>query len=341
MITNLDIYYSDACNGNCNYCIMKNKPHNTNSNIIQALEDGSFGRLVRQNLTPDILSLGIWGMEPSINGQYFNNFITKILDYDPYIRYIMIPTNGLSDKFYMEFIQPLLMYCKNHERKLILLLQFSLDGPPVINDAHRGIGATQKTISNIQMIYHMFPVDNGYLKIRMTTKSTLQAADLSYDPLQWWQYMNQLGILCTNNWSEKWSSDDVQIGRTCPTIEVPGNYSAQNGRDLCKWLAVPGETFNQFFSLDGKVCQAGEVSKTIDYQGNIYDCHLLVNKAINIQTIRLDFESKMNQLVAAGEAIEQDRNKLFDAIMSIYCWATANNDMPESYIKLLGNGALL
>lgn len=341
MLKNLDVYFSDSCNGNCLYCILKNNPQNNNTAIVQALQDGSFARNVRKVLTTDTLSLGIWGMEPSVNGKYFNQFITGILDYDPYLRYIVIPTNGLSDSFYFDFISPLLAYCKNHKRKLILLIQFSIDGPPEINDVHRGAGATKKVISNMQMIYNLFPVDNGYLRVRMSTKSTLQADDLAYDPIKWWQYMNTMHMLCTNNDSGKWIIDDVQIGHTHPTVEVPGNYSAQNGRDLCKWLAIPGETLNTLFYMDGRTCQAGEVSKTVDYQGNLYDCHLLVNKAINIQTIRQDFENKMNQLVLSGDAIEQDRDKLFDAIMSMYCWATADNDMPESYIKLLGNGALL
>ena len=341
MITNLDIYFSDACNGNCTYCIMKNNPQNNNTAIQQALQYGTFRHHVCANLTPDIISLGIWGMEPSVNGKYFRNFITEILDYSPYIRYIMIPTNGLSTTFYFDFIQPLIDYTRLHKRKLIVMVQFSLDGPPQINDVHRGQGTTQQVISNMLMLYNIMPKNLQYLKLRLSTKSTLQADDLAFDPTQWWAYMNLVHQICTNNDSNKLPLDDIYIGRTHPTIEVPGNYSAQNGRDLCKWLAIHGDTLNEFFSLDGRQCQAGEQSKTVDYRGNIWDCHLLVNKAINIQTIRNDFENKMNQLVASGEAIEQDREKLFKAIMSIYCWATANNDMPESYIKLLGNGALL
>jgi len=119
-----------------------------------------------------------------------------------------------------------------------------------------------------------------------------------------------------------------------PTIEVPGNYIKQDGINLCKW-DIPFDTSKVY------ECAAGITSKTIDYQGNIYDCHMLCNKATSIQDLRPDFENKMNRLVLAGEVIEQNHDKLFNAISSIYCWATGNNEISESYIKLLGNGAVL
>ena len=88
---NLDIYFSDACNSNCQYCIMKDLKHN-NDAIRQALEDGTFVTNVRHALRPETISIGFWGREPSINGEYFSNFIFNLLDYSPYIRYIIIST---------------------------------------------------------------------------------------------------------------------------------------------------------------------------------------------------------------------------------------------------------
>lgn len=347
MITNLDIYYSDICNEQCTYCIMQNKQHNTNANIVAALQDGSFAHHVRAALTPDIISLGIWGMEPSINGKYFEKFITEILDYDPYIRYIMIPTNGQSISFYQDFIKPLLTYCTLHKRKLIVIIQLSLDGPKRLHDNKRGINSFDTCVNNISTIYNTYIADihlYTYTKLRLITKATLTAEDLTFDPVLWFTDMTHLHKkLLPNIENAPFGSEYWQVGLTAPTMEVPGNYTKQDGINYNKWVYVARqyETYNEmFYTSEYHRCLAGIESKTIDYQGNIYDCHLLVNRGINLQTIRNDFENKMDQLVAQNEVIEQDRDKLFNAIMSIYCWATANNDMPESYIKLLGNGAL-
>jgi len=54
----------------------------------------------------------------------------------------------------------------------------------------------------------------------------------------------------------------------------------------------------------------------------------------------VQFETTMDTLVAANEAIEQDRDKLFNAISSIYCWGATDKRL-DSYIRLLGNGFLL
>jgi hypothetical protein len=58
-------------------------------------------------------------MEPSINGKYFNELISKILNYSSYIRYITIATNGLGD-IYNNFILPLVEYTQKNKRKLKL-----------------------------------------------------------------------------------------------------------------------------------------------------------------------------------------------------------------------------
>ena len=96
-MVNLDIYFSDACNANCQYCIIQDQEHNNNIAIRQALEDNTFVTYTRKVLTPETKSIGFWGKEPTINGQYFSKFITNILDYSPYIRYIIYSPLSYSE----------------------------------------------------------------------------------------------------------------------------------------------------------------------------------------------------------------------------------------------------
>ena len=314
---NLYIYYSN----------------DENAAIQAALEDGTFAHYVRQALTQETADLCIWGKEPSVNGKYFNKFITDILDYSKYIRYIMIPTNGQSVTFYNDFIAPLLIYCTSHRRELVLQPQFSLDGPPDLHDKYNGEGSYKQCIKSLEYIQNMFPYNNRYLKLRVQTKSTLRGPELeTYSPQKWSAHMRDLYDNFRGKHYMRWdgNEDYIQISPRI-TVELPGNYTAAQGRALKKWVDPED---GLFFKTDGTYCQG---IPTIDYQGNLYDCH----SNFDLATLRADFEQKMTSLVAAGEAIEQDRNKLFNAIMSIYCWTTANNDIPESYIKLMGNGVLL
>lgn len=314
----LNIYYS---NGSLDAAIQA------------ALEDGTFAHYVRQALAQETTSLELCGMEPSINGKYFNKFIIDILDYSKYIHYINIPTNGQSLTFYDDFIAPLLLYCIAHRRELVLQLQFSLNGPPDLHDKYHGEGSYKQCIKNLEYIQSVFPYNNPYLKLYIQTKSILRGPELeTYSPQKWKAFMANLLNQFRGRQYILWGSgeDGIQINPFI-TVELPGNYTAAQGRALKNW--VDSED-GLFFKTDGTYCQG---NPTIDYQGNLYDYHL----NFDLTTLRADFEQKMTSLVAAGEAIEQDRNKLFNAIMSIYCWTTANNDIPESYIKLMGNGVLL
>lgn len=338
LITNLDIYFSSACNQNCPYCCKKSIPQIDNTLIQQALADDSFVTHVKNYLTKDITSIGFWGLEPTINGQYFYPFIVALLNYSPYIRYIMLPTNGTSSTLVTDFIIPVVNYCNANKRKIKMIIQINLDGPKQIQNNHCP-NTFDKIIETLKQI-DIIPIKNygKYFKLQLILKPTFTAADLTaIDPDEWQRFMR-------DHINESWGEmprmlvpdplGNLDYNHYKPNMEVPGNYTKQNGIDLCQWN-IPFDT-SQIYE-----CAAGITSKTIDYQGNLYDCHMLCNKVKSIQDLRPDFENKMNQLVAAGEVIEQDRDKLFNAISSIYCWATGNEEIPESYIKLLGNGAIL
>lgn len=329
-MNNLNIYFSDSCNSNCTYCIMKNNPHNSNSVIRNALSNGVFAQKVISAITPDTISLGIWGMEPTINGDLFKDFIYTILTNSPNIKYIMLPTNGQSVNLYEQFILPLYNYCEFHERKLILMIQFSLDGPPDLHNAHRGEWSAFRCINNIYKIDDLLPQSN-YFKVRLSTKSTLTGDDiLYYDPKIWEEYMLKLnGSLTTI------PMKDNKIGTTGITLEVPGHYTQEHGIALCKWKYLC-----QFLARELKeTCLTSSNSKTIDYQGNLYDCHLLCNRNMDLARVRADFDIKYNSLRKKKLIAEQDKERLYDAIIKMYCWA-ASPVIDESYLLLLGNGVL-
>lgn len=328
MIDTLNIYFSDACNGQCTYCAMSNINTSNNNAIRAALSSGTFVRNTLNNLTPSVKTLGIWGREPSINGSYFKDFIYTILDNNKTLRYVFIPTNGQSPLFYEDFIKPLYHYCVKNARKLILIIQLSLDGPKELHDKYCGEGSFDKVIALVSSIYKKLPQSN-FFRVRIINKSTLRGPELiTYSPSYWhdsmWELHDSFHI----------DDPDFMLGTIGPTLELPGQYTTQEGKALIKWKGI--------LNISSIPCRAGVEGKTLNYKGELFDCNLLVNNKLDLNKLQIDFENKMNQLVIKGEVQEQDRDILFRKIMNLYCWGqTTDNTMPESYIRLLGNGFLL
>lgn len=334
---NLNIYYSSGCNANCSQCIAQEMP---NSAIQAALEDKTFEYYIRRAITKDTIGLGILGVEPSINKKYFGKFIANILDYSPYIQQITMYTNGQSNTFYTDFIIPVLLYCKTHHRALTMRIQFELDGPQDLHDKHHGNNSFQRCMDNLYYISRFFPYNNSYLKLQVYTKSTLYGEDLeNYSPYKWFDFMYNQQADFLNNHYNFWETEEDCIDiRPIITVQIPGDYTAAQGFALKRWISP--QTDETLFDIHSQYCLVNEDSKTIDYQGNLYDCCLLKDKEIDLVQLRANFEQRMTALVTAGEAIEQDRDKLFNAISSIYCWG-ATDEQLDSYIHLLGNGFLL
>ena len=333
IISSLNIYFSDACNLNCSYCCMQNKIHNNNIFIQQALQDGSYFQNIKPYITKDIKHIGIWGMEPSINGKYFNEFITTILNYSPYIRYITIATNGLGN-IYEYFTLPLMEYVIKNKRKLKLWIQYSLDGPQFLTDSHYYAGAYNTILQNIQISTIPWHSNSqNYLKCRITFKPTFMPQDWYIDPNIWYTWRDNL------HWNlniyEYYNLINCEIiTPIAPTFAHGFNYTKNDGEAFARWkIEQP---------LLTHTCGAGLNSITIDCQGNVYDCPLLCNRQdINQQLVRLNFDNKMDELIANNEVIDQDRDKLFQVLMSNYCFAVDNINDLTNYIRLFGNGALL
>ena len=327
MLTNLNIYFSAACNLHYEYRYMP--PHSMpNSDIIKTLRNGVFVQRVNQYITEDIISLSIYGMEPAINAEYFEYFMLPILKLHPQIKYINLATDLFSNHVLDDMIEPLNRYAAREKHKLILNLQVNLDGPQYIHNKHIGReDAYLHLYDNLSAIGRAFNFHiNKYFRVKVYNKSILTAQDLYTDPDEWWQFMgaiqSDMDALETYSFKANFLNP--------PTLASSNEYTKADGQELVKWNL-------KFNTL---TCREHACGKTIDCYGRVWDCPMLYNKDIDEQSIRDDFNIKVEKLLQEGEIIETNKEALWNAISSIYCWATGNNRMPESYIKLLGNGAL-
>ena len=80
-------------------------------------------------------------------------------------------------------------------------------------------------MDTIEYIYNNFNFSNKYLRLRLSTKSTLNGYELEhYSPDTWCQYMDTLAI----NYAQKAQGYIIShIGQTIATFEVPGDYTVE------------------------------------------------------------------------------------------------------------------
>ena len=335
MITNWDFYFSSTCNLDCTYCCMGEDNIN-NHDIVKSIEDKSFQQKAIKVIDKNTVSIGLWGMEPAINAKYFADFVAPILQRYDNIKYIYFSTNGTIPIF-NDVIIPLNYITHKLKHKLVLTIQISLDGPEFIQDRHCGIGnykLVTENLNNLLLKTASLMSKSEFLRVKFNNKSTIVAQDFNTNPRTWKENMDALNSLYESYHSQTF----ICKLNNLPTLEYPGNYTRQDGLNVRKW--------KKYLDLRPEAicnCSAGTQSKTMDYLGNVYDCHLLKNMPpINLELRHSDFNRKAQELINAHEIIPNtDINKLWAQCNSIHCWSLCGNLIPISVIKLFGNGMLM
>lgn len=323
MKINLNVYYSAVCNLQCDYCAAAPSDPQENSNIRAAIQNNTFQQYVIAKCAElEPVTLGIWGLEPSINQDLWADFITPILEECPTIRGIFVSTNGILFNP-ATWYAPILSICNQYQRKIKLWVQFSIDGP----------GTDQNAINNLISSITTYET-NPYFRVKLSTKSTLTADNIrNWTVEEWTEYMaDGIAAECANYWRE--GCDFTMVG-TSPTLVRPGNYTKEDGERWVQWLPDRPDTVPP---CDG--CAAGVSSFTIDYQGNMYDCQLKKNR---IDSTQLDFNTFLRHatdLYLNHEIVNNNWQKLYQVILAQYCWANSTIDDLDSYIRIWGQGSL-
>lgn len=314
-IYGVSIHWSSDCNMACKYCyIDKDKPAmaSLNREIRQALEDGSFVQNIKTTLKPiqnQVESLALWGAEPTINGKYFDNFISELLDYFPNVNSLMFSTNALlgAKVLYDQFLSPLMKKVETLQRKFEFELQLSLDGPELINDASRHVGATKNTLDTLYYLIEMMPPSHDYFTLHLTTKPTLDISfmkEMVQEGIEKFQWYYEFGEEVQRK-AKILIGDKTTVTATAsiiPTLVDPGYYTKEDGKmfaawvedlmyvDQSNWKYREGPLFFQPWSgvenimyspnilvegYNALSCSAGKNNITIDHKGKVYTCNRL------------------------------------------------------------------
>ena len=321
MKTNLNVYYSAACNLQCEYCAAAPSNPVENGNIRYAIENGVFQMHVInkcEELQP--VTLGIWGLEPSLNQDLWSDFIIPILEDCPSIKGIFVSTNGLLFDASIWYA-PLETFCNTNQRKIKLWIQWSIDGPNYPQMAITNL------INAVEQYHH-----SDYFRVKLSTKSSLTADNLEHwNKDEWYAFMTNLHDECSK-FADKYC--DVRLVGGPPTLVRPGNYTQLDGQRWSAWWPSNPKV------LPNIRCAAGVSSFTITYDGTIYDCPLKKNNPTHTYIDYNTFLSHALELFIAGEIENNNWHELYNVISAQYCWANGTINDLDSYIRVWGNKAL-
>lgn len=307
-IRNLDVYFSADCNLSCKYCyIHKNKSilQNYNSQLRESLENKKFINSIKEKTSTnkqEIISIGLWGAEPTLNSSYGKSFLFDAFDWFENLNKLFFSTNCIVGFFGIKPIIDIVEeYNKLTNREISLEIQFSIDGPEWITDENRGFGTTKAVLKAIDDTI-LYCVDNiKNTKIITKVKPTLDSDIISKIKndenkiIEWYCLFDNL-----QEKYKQYNSDKLKINLLgYPTVVNPDYYTVQNGKDFADFIDTVTNIDDSYFKnyrhplylqtiscykegrageyLDNIIglgaCSAGSFSLSIDMDGNIHSCH--------------------------------------------------------------------
>ena len=150
-----NVYFSGTCNLQCTYCYQPRFGKQTkasNDKIIEWISSGKMEEDIEKYIGKNIESLNLWGGEPTLNLPYLIERLDSIYERFPKLNNIFFSTNlakEISVRNIKSYLDKLKELNEKSDRKIVAGIQFSLDGPPEINDKSRTGSNTLQTIDNV------------------------------------------------------------------------------------------------------------------------------------------------------------------------------------------------
>lgn len=154
----VNLYFSGICNLQCKYCFQPkigSQMKEVNKKIIDWIESGKMEDDVEKYIGKDIECFSLWGGEPSLNLPSLVKRLDSIYQRFPKFSHIDFSTN-VAKKVSVDNILLLIDTVKSlnekYNRKVCIELQFSIDGPPEVNDKDRIGSKAVDILNNVEII---------------------------------------------------------------------------------------------------------------------------------------------------------------------------------------------
>lgn len=247
-ITNLTIPTSSLCNLHCSYCFINKNlkkeeviemedlfTHFLKCELLERIENNI---LEYQNVN----TLEFWGGEPTLGFELITNdnfhILYDVLNKLPLINNIFFSTNLAYDNVVNNIQKLINVLNRYNDRKFKVEIQVSCDGVAEINDKNRGLGTTNKILSNIKKFKNILIPSN--VVISLYTKPTI-----SLENMEWYTDINNVYLFWDffrdNFYYQLYPNINIHL--SAPNCEIPAEYTKAHGIMFNKIL-------ENFFQID-------------------------------------------------------------------------------------------
>ena len=235
----VNVYFSGVCNLQCKYCFQPkigSKMRDVNNKIIEWIDSGKMEDDIEKYIGKDIECLALWGGEPSLNLPHLVKRLESIYQRFPKFNSISFSTN-IAKKFQANNIIQLIDAVRDLNgklcRKVHVDVQFSIDGPPEVNDKDRIGSKATEILDNVAIILEH---TKGYSSklVRYHFKGTQSA-----DTFHWMVQPNEkygTNLEYYYRFFDDYLADWQDKGYTLPsglgaiTLVYPGHYTQEDGK---------------------------------------------------------------------------------------------------------------
>ena len=368
-IQNIDIFFSSKCDLNCSYCYVgkESKRYNPyNDNIKQSIINGSFAKNIISSFKEfkeDIISIGCWGGEPTLNNNVFYILFKDLLQYFHNTTYILFSTNGYSGiKNLKPFIDNTIKLSDEVDRNITLQIQFSLDGPDYITDNQRGLGVTAHVVNTFEdIIKYISSIKHDNASFKFHLKPTLSmdiVKKLTCDENLLYEYFQFFDNIWENN-KNNVIGDNFEVDfKAMPTLVSPAQQTQENGIIFSKFIHMISELDENMFmnykhpffvqgfnnlrcilnktqhfdflnTLGSCACGAGLGSYSTDIYGNIYPCHRYFSESVILH------EDKRRTCEKYTTILDDDKNNKINKIKTINAMYENNSKSRKAFFDII------
>ncbi len=262
----VNIYFSAVCNLRCRYCFqpkINGISQEINKKIVNWITSGKMEEDIIKYYGVNISALSLWGGEPGINLPILEERLEFIYNKFPKLETIHYSSNISTKKLArnsVNFIKKIAFLNEKLGKKISVSLQFSIDGPPEINDYNRVGSKAENILNNITFLLEELK-DVSPDSYSLNIKGTQSADNITFlikdnNLLEYYQYFDKWQSL----WLKILPEEKIPKGSTFITLVYPGNFTQEDGFNFKKLIELQNsESFqeecacNTFVNFDNQV----------------------------------------------------------------------------------------
>lgn len=252
-MTACEVLTTGWCPLECKYCYIPKNEYmkEMHREIVESLKSGEFLDRLEAVFGDRLEYLGFWGTEPTLTLDILGEKLPEVFERFPKIKELSFSTNMMLDsRIIVRFVDK----CRKLDRKLLLKVQVSLDGPPWITDENRQGGAAGVMEQKLFEIVHQLNRGNmRQLEVQFRWKPThsidnfkafVGDTKLLHEYKEFFERLNK-------RFEDENTNEKVKLlgGSYTPTIVVPGKYTTEDGMVFAEYVkAVHREGFETSYS---------------------------------------------------------------------------------------------